>query len=245
MAAPDRPIAKAASADQVVVRPDADDFPVPCQVPGRDSHPSASVDAPEQRQAAPQARRPRDGLQHSALRAAHQAADPPEVARVVAVAKVAGQEPERSALRRHQRAKVWKDATERRVARSASQWGALQVPVLPPRDSRSQQQERPLGLWAPQLPESQLPAPWQEKPQALTVSAQWAQQPVKAPRSRVWAPRAWPMQVPQPAQQQPERTSPARHSASSARPWPQRPSLPCQPLPWPPQRPRPRHLPVA
>ncbi len=157
MAAPDRPIAKDALADPVAVRPDADDFPVPCQVPDRDSHPSASVDAPEQRQAAPQARRPRDVHQHSALRAAHQAADPPEVARVVAVAKVAGQEPERSASKRHQRAKVWKDATERRVARSASQWGALQV--QPPRESRSQQQERALGFWAPQLPESQLPAP--------------------------------------------------------------------------------------
>ena len=52
MAAPDRPIAKAASADQVVGRLDADDFPVPCQVPDRDSHPSASVDAPEEHPAA-------------------------------------------------------------------------------------------------------------------------------------------------------------------------------------------------
>jgi hypothetical protein len=202
-----------------VGRLDADDFPVRCQVPVRDSHPSASVDAPEQRQAAPQARRPRGVHQHSALRAAHQAADPPEVARVVAVANVAGQEAERSALRRHLRAKVWKDATERRVARSASQWGALQVQVLPPRESRSQQRERALGLWAPQLPESQRPAPWQVHPRA--VPAQRAQQPVKVPRSRVSAPQAWPtqVQVPKlPAQQPLERTSPVQHSASSARP---------------------------
>jgi len=52
MAAPDRPIAKDALADPVVVRLDADDFLGRCQVPGRDSHPSASVDAPEEHPAA-------------------------------------------------------------------------------------------------------------------------------------------------------------------------------------------------
>jgi hypothetical protein len=186
MAAPDRPIAKAASADQVAVRPDADDFPGRCQVPDRDSHPSASVVAPEERPVAHQVRRLKDAHPHSALDA-HQGAGPPEVARVVVVAKVVGQERERSASKRHQQAKVWMDATERPVARSASQWGALQVqlPALPPREPRSEQQERTLALWEPQLPESLLAAPWQEQPQAPTVLAQRAQQPVKVPQSRV------------------------------------------------------------
>lgn len=51
MVAPDHcPIAKAASADQVAARLDADDFQGPCRVPVRDFHPSASVDARKERQ---------------------------------------------------------------------------------------------------------------------------------------------------------------------------------------------------
>ena len=61
----------------------------------------------------------------------------------------------------------------------------MQLPVLPPPEPRSQQQERTLALWEPQLPESLLAAPWQEQPQAPTVLAQRAQPPVKVPRLRV------------------------------------------------------------
>ena len=120
-------------------------------------------------------------------------------------------------MRRHLQVQASRGAEARRVASLASQQGVLLVWALPPRESRSQQRERALGLWAPQLQESQLPAPWQVHPRA--VPAQRAQQPVKVPRSRVSAPQAWPTQVPKlPAQQPLERTSPVQHSASSARP---------------------------
>jgi hypothetical protein len=42
------------------------------------------------------------------------------------------------------------DATERPVASSAAQWGALQLQALPPREPQSQQQQDPArASWAP------------------------------------------------------------------------------------------------
>jgi hypothetical protein len=133
-----RPIAKVAWVDQVVVRLGADDFPEPCQARDRDSHPSASADGAEEHPAGRQERRPPDAHPHSE-QDAHQAAGPPEVARVVAVAKVVDQEQERPASMRHLPVQAPEDAAERWVARQAAPRGALQAPEWE-QELRSRQQ---------------------------------------------------------------------------------------------------------